>query len=204
MKKQNTGNIQWHQNKVTYQDRCTNLKQDGIVLWLTGLSGSGKSTIATELEKTLTEHGKSCYILDGDNIRHGLNADLSFSKEDRMENIRRIAEVAGLFRDAGLITIVSFISPYKAGREEAKTIIGKQYFKKIYIKADLKICQQRDPKGLYKKALSGEIKNFTGISDVYEKPEQADLIIDTSKNTLEDSVKLICEKFKFRDTNELY
>ncbi|AZO96605.1 adenylyl-sulfate kinase [Iocasia frigidifontis] len=184
-------NIIWHKGKIGFEDRCRNLGQQGQVLWFTGLSASGKSTIAVELEWVLLEQGKAVYRLDGDNIRCGLNRDLDFSAEDRLENIRRIAEVAALFKDAGLITLVSFISPYRESREFARNLIGKEYFKEIYVKADIETCAQRDPKGLYKKALAGEIKDFTGISAPYEEPEEADLVIDTKDKTVEESVALV-------------
>lgn len=184
-------NIIWHKSKIGFEDRCRNLGQQGQVLWFTGLSASGKSTIAVELEGILLTQGKAVYRLDGDNIRHGLNRDLGFSAEDRRENIRRIAEVAALFRDAGLITLVSFISPYRESREFARSCIGKRYFREIYVKADIETCVQRDPKGLYKKALAGEIKDFTGISAPYEEPEEADLVINTMDKTLEESTVLV-------------
>ena len=181
-------NIVWHQGKLTFKDRCQNLGQIGQVLWFTGISGSGKSTIAVEVEKALTEQGKIVYCLDGDNIRHGLNNDLGFSTDDRQENIRRIAEVAALFKDAGIITLVSFISPYRESREFARSCVGKEYFKEIYVKADLETCAARDPKGLYKKALTGEIKDFTGISAPYEEPEKPELVLDTSNKCLVECV----------------
>ncbi len=174
-------NITWHKGNITFTDRCKNLKQTGLVIWFTGLSGSGKSTIAVEVEKVLLEKGKAVYRLDGDNIRHGLNNDLGFSPEDRKENIRRIAEVAALFKDAGLIVLASFISPYREGREFARRRAGTDYFKEIYVKADIQICAQRDPKGLYKKAQQGKIENFTGISAPYEEPENPDLVLNTEK-----------------------
>ncbi|MTI59467.1 MAG: adenylyl-sulfate kinase [Firmicutes bacterium] len=189
-------NIIWHKGKIGFEDRCRNLGQQGQVLWFTGLSASGKSTIAVELEWVLLEQGKAVYRLDGDNIRCGLNRDLDFSAEDRLENIRRIAEVAALFKDAGLITLVSFISPYRESREFARNLIGKEYFKEIYVKADIETCAQRDPKGLYKKALAGEIKDFTGISAPYEEPEEADLVIDTKDKTVEESVALVLRMLK--------
>ena len=181
-------NIVWHQGKLTFKDRCQNLGQIGQVLWFTGISGSGKSTIAVEVEKALTEQGKIVYRLDGDNIRHGLNNDLGFSTDDRQENIRRIAEVAALFKDAGIITLVSFISPYRESREFARSCVGKEYFKEIYVKADLETCAARDPKGLYKKALTGEIKDLTGISAPYEEPEKPELVLDTSNKCLVECV----------------
>tara|TARA_Y100000768_G_C23970865_1_gene680445 strand:- start:275 stop:2140 length:1866 start_codon:yes stop_codon:yes gene_type:complete len=163
----------------------------GQVLWLTGLSGSGKSTIANALEKELYSQGKKTYILDGDNIRHGLNKDLGFTDNDRVENIRRVAEVAKLMCDAGLIVITAFISPFRSEREMARSLFQKDEFREIHISTPLKIAEKRDPKGLYKKARKGEIPNFTGIDSPYEKPLQAELEIDTSKTSITDSVKKI-------------
>ena len=163
----------------------------GQVLWMTGLSGSGKSTIANELEKILYSQGKKTYILDGDNIRHGLNKDLGFTDKDRVENIRRVAEVAKLMCDAGLIVITAFISPFRLEREMARSLFEKNDFKEIYISTPLKIAEKRDPKGLYKKARQGKIPNFTGIDSIYEKPTNPDLEIDTSKVSLSKAVKKI-------------
>ena len=163
----------------------------GQVLWLTGLSGSGKSTIANALEKQLYAEGKKTYVLDGDNIRHGLNKDLGFTDKDRVENIRRVAEVAKLMCDAGLIVITAFISPFRTEREMARSLFQSDEFKEIFISTPLKIAEQRDPKGLYKKARSGEIPNFTGINSPYEKPTKPELTIDTSKTSFTQSVKKI-------------
>ena len=163
----------------------------GQVLWLTGLSGSGKSTIANALEKQLYAEGKKTYVLDGDNIRHGLNKDLGFTDKDRVENIRRVAEVAKLMCDAGLIVITAFISPFRAEREMARSLFQSEEYKEIFISTPLKIAEQRDPKGLYKKARSGEIPNFTGINSPYEKPIKPELTIDTSKTSVAQSVKKI-------------
>ena len=163
----------------------------GQVLWMTGLSGSGKSTIANELEKILYSQGKKTYILDGDNIRHGLNKDLGFTDKDRVENIRRVAEVAKLMCDAGLIVITAFISPFRLEREMARSLFGKNDFKEIYISTPLKVAEKRDPKGLYKKARQGKIPNFTGIDSIYEKPTNPELEIDTSKISLSKAVKKI-------------
>jgi bifunctional enzyme CysN/CysC len=165
----------------------------GQVLWLTGLSGSGKSTIANALEKQLYAEGKKTYVLDGDNIRHGLNKDLGFADKDRVENIRRVAEVAKLMCDAGLIVITAFISPFRTEREMARSLFQSEEFKEIFISTPLKIAEQRDPKGLYKKARSGEIPNFTGINSPYEKPIKPELTIDTSKTSITQSVKKILE-----------
>ncbi|XMB66893.1 adenylyl-sulfate kinase [Mycoplasmatota bacterium zrk1] len=183
-------NIKWHSSIVNKTDKEKILKQEGCVIWLTGLSGSGKSTIASEVEKQLTDEGRVVYRLDGDNIRHGLNKDLGFSMEDRKENVRRIAEVAKLFKDAGIITIVSFISPTIELRKIAKDIIGED-FHEVYISASVDDCIQRDPKGLYKKALAGEIKQFTGIDSPYEIPVEPNLIIDTNIESIEESTKIL-------------
>ena len=186
-------NITWHEGKVMFADRCENLEQEGMVLWFTGLSASGKSTIAVELEKALVEYGKAVYRLDGDNVRHGLNSDLGFSPEDRNENIRRISEVAALFKDAGIITLSSFISPYQEARDFARERAGKDYFKEIYVKADVETCAKRDPKGLYEQAMNGEIDNFTGVSAPYEEPENPDLVLDTRKLSVEECVEEVLE-----------
>lgn len=183
--------IFWQNNKVTYQDRCRILNQKGIVIWFTGISGSGKSTIAVEVEKYLNENGKAVYLLDGDNIRHGINSDLGFSDNDRNENIRRIAEISKLFQNAGIITLVSFISPFEKMRNFARKIIGSENFIEIYVKADIETCIKRDPKGLYKK----KTENFTGISSEYQIPLNPDVILDTEKNTIEQSVQIVVKEF---------
>ena len=186
-------NIKWHSGEIDKAAREELLGQQGMVLWFTGLSGSGKSTIAVEVEKELYRRGKASYRLDGDNLRFGLNQDLGFTAEDREENIRRIGEVAALFADAGLITLASFISPYKAGREAARQAAGEDNFKEIYVKASVEACSARDPKGLYEKAKKGEIENFTGISAPYEEPENPELIVDTENLSLNESVELVLE-----------
>ncbi|QBG47345.1 sulfate adenylyltransferase subunit CysN [Verrucomicrobia bacterium S94] len=174
-------NIVKSESLVSAADREGLLKQKGSTIWLTGLSGSGKSTIAQQLEKALIEQGHLCYILDGDNVRHGLNRDLGFSMEDRKENIRRIAEVAALMNDAGVIVITSFISPYISDRAAAREVIGDDSFIEVFVDTPLEVCEQRDPKGLYKKARSGEIPQFTGISDPYEAPESPEITIATER-----------------------
>ena len=186
-------NITWAEGKVQFEDRCENLGQEGMVIWFTGLSASGKSTIAIELEKALVEYGKAVYRLDGDNVRHGLNSDLGFSPEDRNENIRRISEVAALFKDAGMITLSSFISPYQEARDFARERAGEDNFKEIYVKADVETCARRDPKGLYEQAINGEIDNFTGIYAPYEEPENPDLVLDTRKLSVEECVEQVLE-----------
>lgn len=175
-------NVIWQDNKVSYADRCASLGQKGCVFWLTGLSGSGKSTVAVEVERRLHQMGKHVYLLDGDNVRHGLNADLGFSDADRTENIRRITEVAALFADAGLITLVSFITPFEAMRQKARQKLGERYHE-VYVKADLATCAARDPKGLYAKNIS----NFTGTGSAYEEPVKPDLVLDTAAETVEES-----------------
>lgn len=172
--------IVWQNTKVTLHDRETIMKQKGLIIWFTGLSGSGKSTLAVELEKRLYQKGFYTYLLDGDNIRHGLNSDLSFSPQDRQENIRRIGEVACLFMDAGLITIVSFISPYLKDRQGVRDKAGKGRFIEVFVDCPLEVCEQRDVKGLYKLAREGAIKDFTGISAPYERPEHPEIIIRSS------------------------
>ncbi|MGM0414964.1 MAG: adenylyl-sulfate kinase [Bacillota bacterium] len=181
---------------ISFKDRCKNLDQLGQVIWFTGLSGSGKSTLAVNLEKELIKQGKAVYRLDGDNIRSGLNKDLGFSGEDRDENIRRVAEVARLFKEAGIITLVSFISPYEEKREYAREVIGDEYFSLVYVKADLETCAARDPKGLYEKAKKGEIEDFTGISAPYEEPKNPDLVIDTDNLSVEESIEKLLEIIK--------
>jgi len=189
----NNGNITYHEGKVTKDDRYRVLGQKGLVVWLTGLSGSGKSTIAVEAEKILNGMGKAVYRLDGDNIRFGLNSDLGFSEKDGYENIRRISEVCALFQDAGLIVIASFISPLAEMRKMAREKGGDNFIE-VYVKADLETCIRRDPKGLYRKALNGEIQEFTGISAPYEEPQNPDLVLDTENSTLDECVRKLVDK----------
>jgi len=196
MEKKKATNVVWHAHKVSREKRESFLKQKGVVLWFTGLSGSGKSTIANEVAYKLHSLGHLSYVLDGDNIRHGLNKDLGFSPEDRKENIRRISEVANLFADAGLITITAFISPYKIDRNYCRELVGKGRFLEIYTKASIETCEKRDTKGLYKKAREGIIKDFTGINAPYEEPEKPELILDTDKETIEESVGKIMKKLE--------
>lgn len=171
------------------EDKEKLLGQRGVMLWFTGLSGSGKSTVAIALERALQDRGLLCRILDGDNIRSGINANLGFSTEDRRENIRRIAEVGKLFVDTGIITIAAFISPTEEIRQMAEHIIGRDDFKEIFVSTPLEVCEQRDVKGLYARARRGEIQNFTGISAPFEAPEHPALSLDTSKLSIEESVK---------------
>lgn len=191
MSTQKATNIKWHHGKISRDDRVNLMKQKGGTIWLTGLSGSGKSTIAVELEHALIENKHQAYILDGDNIRHGLNKNLGFSPEDRSENIRRIGEVSKLFTDANIITITAFISPYRQDRDNARKLFQAGEFIEIYIKCPLEVCEQRDTKGLYKKARNGEVKEFTGISAPYEEPLNPELTIDTSKMSIEESTRTI-------------
>ena len=177
--------------RITSKMRETFLGQKGYVLWFTGLSGAGKSTIAYKLEEKLYEQEILSYVLDGDNIRQGLNKNLGFTPEGRKENIRRIAEVASLFVNAGIITIVSFISPFTEDRKMAESIISREKFIEIYIQASLEVCEQRDPKGMYKKARSGIIQDFTGISSPYEPPLFPDIIINTEELTISQSIQHI-------------
>lgn len=177
-------NIIWHPHKVDKEARLAIKKHKTAILWFTGLSGSGKSTIAHELDSILNKNGIHSYILDGDNIRHGLNKDLGFSSEDRRENIRRIGEVAKLFVEAGLITIVAFISPFASDRDIVRSLVDSGEFIEIYAKCSLDVCKERDPKGFYKKAMSGEIKDFTGISHPYEEPQHPEIVLETDKLTL--------------------
>jgi adenylyl-sulfate kinase len=184
-------NLTQHEGKVTYEERCLMLNQSGMVIWFTGLSGSGKSTIAVELERRLFEQKKAVYRLDGDNIRFGLNSDLGFSEADRFENLRRIAEVASLMKDAGLIVLVSLISPYRKMRDFARQKSGDDNFVEVFVKTAIETCVIRDPKGLYDKAIKGEIKDFTGISAPYEEPLNPEIIIDTDRLTIIESVDTI-------------
>ena len=191
MAEQKATNIKWHHGKITKEDRVKLLNQKGATLWLTGLSGSGKSTIAVELEHALIENRHQAYILDGDNIRHGLNKNLGFSPEDRTENIRRIGEVAKLFTEANIITIAAFVSPYREDRKNVRKLLGHGEFVEIYVKCSLEVCETRDTKGLYKKARAGEVKDFTGISAPYEEPLNPELTIDSSKLSVEESTREI-------------
>jgi len=186
---QRATNITWHQQQVTREDRERVLGQKGVTVWLTGLSGSGKSTIAVAAEEALVSRGRLAYVLDGDNIRHGLNKNLGFSPEDRTENIRRIGEVAKLFTDAGLVVFASFISPYRADRDLVRAIHDAGRFVEVHVAASVETCESRDVKGLYKKARAGEIKDFTGISAPYEAPLSPEVAIDTNGEPVEKSVE---------------
>src|SRR4051812_33373078 len=181
MAEQKATNITWHEGSVTREERQQLLDQKGIIVWMTGLSASGKSTIAVILEQMLLHRKKHAYRLDGDNVRHGLNKNLGFSAEDRQENIRRIGEVARLFTDAGVIVLASFVSPYRRDRDAVRAVMAPGDFVEVYVQASLSAAEGRDPKGLYKKARAGEIKNFTGIDDPYEPPEKAEVVLETEK-----------------------
>ncbi len=202
MAKQVATNITWHEGGVTRKERHENLRQQGATIWLTGLPASGKSTIAVALEQVLTQRGNHAYVLDGDNVRHGLNKNLGFSAEDRAENIRRIGEVAKLFTDAGLLTITSFISPYRGDRDQVRQLHeeAKLPFMEVYVETPLEVAEERDPKGLYKKARAGEITGFPGIDDPYEEPQKAELVLRTAEQSVEDSVQ---ELFDFLDKQGL-
>ena len=182
-------NIKWHQSKVNLEEIEFRNGHDGCVIWLTGLSASGKSTIAVETERLLFDLNCHVRILDGDNVRHGLNKDLGFGKQDREENIRRIAEVSRLFRAAGMICINAFISPFQRDRDLARDLIDEGHFLEVYVKAGIETCIKLDPKSKYKKALAGEIKDFTGISSPYEPPENPELVIETEVYSIEDCAK---------------
>jgi len=178
-------NIVWHRGTVERTHRETSNRHRGLTIWFTGLSGSGKSTLSVALEERLHQIGCRTYRLDGDNVRSGLNRDLAFSPEDRIENIRRIGEVARLFRDAGIINLTAFISPYKRDREMARALCTDDDFVEVFVDASLEVCEQRDPKGLYKKARAGSIPNFTGISAPYEPPETPEVHVNTGEMPLE-------------------
>ena len=186
-------NITWHEGHVTRDERAALLRQKGATLWFTGLSGSGKSTTAFTLEHALVSQGRLAYVLDGDNIRHGLNKNLGFTAADREENIRRIGEVARLFADCGLIAMTSFISPYRRDRDLVRELHVKAGlpFVEVHMATPIETCEQRDPKGLYKKARAGELKGFTGVDDPYEAPTQAELTIDAGRTTPQESAALI-------------
>lgn len=191
-------NLVWQKTDISRELRANSLGQRPVTLWFTGLSGSGKSTLANALEKALCAAGKHTMLLDGDNIRMGLNKDLGFTEEDRIENIRRIAEVSKLMNEGGLIVLTAFISPYRSDRQNAKAIIGEDNFIEIYVSTPLEECEKRDVKGLYKKAREGEIPNFTGISSPYEAPENADVVIDTSRYSMEEAVATILKEVQKR------
>ena len=193
MTKQKATNVTWHEGEISQTDRNNLLGQKGATLWFTGLSGSGKSTVAVALEKELFKRGKISYRLDGDNIRLGINSNLGFSAEDRTENIRRIGEISKLFVDCGILSLSSFISPYREDRDEVRALhdSSEMTFIEIFVDCSLDVAESRDPKGLYKKARAGEIKNFTGIDDPYECPLNPEIHLNTDKMTLNEEVNMI-------------
>ena len=188
-----TENLHFHEHRVPREEKEKRNQHKSRVIWFTGLSGSGKSTVANATEKVLHDMGLQTYILDGDNVRMGLNKDLGFSHEDRTENIRRITEVANLFADSGVIILTAFISPYREDRDSAREIIGNEDFIEVFVSADLSVCEERDTNGLYKKARAGEIKGFTGIDAPYEVPLNAELIVETDKNEIEACAQIVIE-----------
>jgi adenylylsulfate kinase len=198
MAEQKATNITWHEGTVSREERQALLRQKGVTVWMTGLSASGKSTIACILEQMLLHKKKHAYRLDGDNIRMGLNKNLGFSAEDRAENIRRIGEVAKLFTDAGVIAITSFISPYRKDRDAVRAANKPGEFVEVYVNVSLAEAEKRDPKGLYKKARAGQLKNFTGIDDPYEAPEKAEIVIDTETAKPDVAAKQILEYLEQR------
>jgi len=191
-------NIVWHEGDLSRAERWEKLGCIGATLWFTGLSGSGKSTIASALEQTLVSQGVNCYRLDGDNVRHGLNKNLGFSAEDRAENIRRIGEVAKLFADSGCVSLTSFISPYRADRDLCRALHEESdlRFIEVFVDTPLELCEQRDPKGLYKKARAGEIKGFTGIDDPYEAPDKPELTLETAEASVDECVRFCLERLQ--------
>lgn len=191
-----SNHITWHDSEVTKADRQQQNGHKSTVIWFTGLSGSGKSTVSVALEKALFEQGKHVYRLDGDNVRHGLNKNLGFSPEDRKENIRRIGEVSKLLVDAGTIAVTAFISPYRADRDDVRDILEEDEFIEVYTECSVEECEKRDPKGLYEKARSGEIKEFTGISAPYEAPNHPEITINTEQQSVEASVEQILNYLK--------
>ncbi len=189
-------NIIWRKESITKEDRRKKNNHHSFVLWFTGLSGSGKSTLANEVAKTLFEQNIHCYVLDGDNVRHGLNSDLGFSAKDRTENIRRIGEVAKLFVDSGQIVLTAFISPFHQDRQLVRNKLEQDEFVEVYVRCPLETCEQRDPKGLYKKARNGEIRDFTGIDSPYEPPLSPDVVVDTDQHSIDQCVQQIISYLK--------
>ncbi len=194
----NSSNVVYHRATVTRNRRQKMNKHRSVIIWFTGLSGSGKSTLAHAVEEELHQDGCRTFVFDGDNVRHGLCANLSFSAEDRHENIRRIGEMAKLFIEAGVIALTAFISPFKADRERVRALVSENDFIEIYCNSPLAVCEERDVKGLYKKARRGEIKNYTGISSPYEEPEHPDLVLDTANETVETNVEKVLELLEER------
>ncbi|RKU20389.1 adenylyl-sulfate kinase [Candidatus Poribacteria bacterium] len=193
MAQQKATNITWHEATVTVEDREKLLNQKGCVIWFTGLSGSGKSTLANAVEQVLHQQRHHTYVLDGDNVRHGLNKNLGFSPEDREENIRRIGEVAKLFADAGTVVMTAFISPYRADRDQARALIAENRFVEVFVHCPVEVCEERDTKGLYKKARAGEIKEFTGISAPYEPPLNPEVTVNTAALSIEECAQAVVQ-----------
>ncbi|PCJ17033.1 MAG: adenylyl-sulfate kinase [Gammaproteobacteria bacterium] len=191
-----SSNVVWHDYGLSKKKRADHKGQKPCLIWFTGLSGSGKSTVANKLEEQLYSAGYHTYLLDGDNVRHGLNKDLGFSDEDRVENIRRIGETSKLFVDAGLIVLSAFISPFSAERKMVRELLEPHEFLEVYVDAPLNICEDRDPKGLYKKARAGEIKNFTGIDSKYEAPETPEIVVETGDTSAESCAEQIIHYLK--------
>ena len=198
MEAEKSSNVVWHEPTVTRPRREAQNGHRSFVLWFTGLSGAGKSTVAHAVEETLHQRGCRTYVLDGDNVRHGLCADLGFSDVDRVENIRRIGEVAKLMVQAGVIAMTAFISPFRAERQKVRSMLADGEFVEVYCKCSLAVCESRDPKGLYAKARAGLIKNYTGISSPYEEPETPEIVIETDRQSIEDSVALVIAELRKR------
>jgi len=196
MTEQKATNITWHEQRVSAEERAGLSGHRGVVVWFTGLSACGKSSVANEVDRRLHELGKRTFVLDGDNVRHGLNKNLGFSAEDRAENIRRVGEVAKLFVESGVVTLTAFISPYREDRDAARALLEEEQFVEVFVKASLETCEARDPKGLYAKARAGEIKGFTGIDDPYEEPTDAELVLDADDKGVEE---LAAEVIAFLD-----
>ncbi|MBK1810956.1 adenylyl-sulfate kinase [Clostridium sp. YIM B02505] len=191
----NDANIVWHNTSISREDREQLLNQKGILIWFTGFSGSGKSTVANALSVKLHNYSYLTYLLDGDNLRHGLNSGLGFSKADRIENIRRVKEVSKLFADAGIITLATFVSPFREDRDSIRELLGDR-FVEVFVDCDLEVCEDRDPKGLYKKVRTGLIKDFTGIDSPYEKPNNPEITIYTHKASIDECVEQIIDYLK--------
>ncbi|MBS4216908.1 adenylyl-sulfate kinase [Bacillus sp. FJAT-49711] len=192
-KKDGNRNIKWHDSTISKEDRQLLHGHKSMIIWFTGLSGSGKSTIANSLQYILYKKGISVYLLDGDNLRYGINKNLSFSEEDRRENIRRTAEIGKLFVDAGIVVIAALISPYENERQHARSLFNKTEFVEVFVNCPIEVCKKRDPKGLYEKVKSGEIKGFTGIDQTYEEPKKPDITVYTDKQSIEECTKMIID-----------
>ena len=191
-------NIVWHNTTISKEDRSQLLKQKPFVLWFTGLSASGKSTIANLVEKEMIRRSYKTYLLDGDNVRHGLNKDLGFDEESRVENIRRVGEVSKLLLESGIIVLTAFISPFKSDRDLVRSLFKEGQFLEVFIDSSLKVCESRDPKGMYAKARNGDIKNFTGIDDPYEKPKNPEIHLRTDEMSLEEEIKAVTDHLELR------